>query len=866
MEIGDNASADSDGPSSLSFRVLYSTQSGRSKACARRASRLLMEQLQQQRVVVSRSSSNSNNTEDHKYQQKPLLLKSCDEDFVGHGNNLQQWADSLKATTTTNAAATWLVLFISTTGDGEHTDTIQCLWKQLLHKSVPPRLLQGVRFSLFGLGDRAYGPQFCAAARKLAVRFVQLGAQLVGEPGYGDDGTPGGGVFVDLDVWLQSHLFPAVIAAATPSASLPNNTNPTPLLQPREPAACTPKTIRPNSSSPVLPYQIKVLDSSYILNNNDEEEWSHVDFREAYQVFLESRRPVTAYHYGWSSEKDVNHNPKQHGDYLVRREKSSASNGLLTTTTTKTETSNLSTLLLGRIVNNQRLTADDWIQDTRHLRLEIERLGIDDHNNTTTSSNNNTTAYRASRKIAWDLGNLPYRAGDVVSILPSNSKEEVDRFLSVLPQELQIIAHRILEIHPPFSTNDGDDDDGWNRPTGHKNNCISVADSFVCYNHWPVKCTLYGWLMYCADIHALPEREDLWALSHCCSLDHAKGQAQREKLQQLSQSTGSALYTDYILREKRNWTDVLYDFDSLRASSSTGNQVLHLSSLPILMSLLSPIRPREFSIASSPSKEYHDLKHGKEHDSNGNGIFGLDLCVAVVEGKTPLGRSYHGFCSDYLCRRKEERQTMCCWIRPGSFQQLPLSLSGAPNRTFQEPVLYIGAGTGIAPLRSLIYERRYVHLLLREQKETTSPYEVAQIAIEHRETTCTIWDKDDILIFGCRKKSADFYYQDEWEAMKPQLGLLTAFSQDQWHKIYVQSVLKTSDPMGANLMTQLKDHNGSIYIAGGAKMARAVKDEIVELLSKVQNSKSAEQDATSSIKQWLAKLQRQGRFRVEAWS
>ena len=66
------------------------------------------------------------------------------------------------------------------------------------------------RFCLFCLGDRAYGPQFCAAGRKLAARLVQLGAKPVCAIGYGDDGTPNGGVFADLDVWLEKTLLPVL--------------------------------------------------------------------------------------------------------------------------------------------------------------------------------------------------------------------------------------------------------------------------------------------------------------------------------------------------------------------------------------------------------------------------------------------------------------------------------------------------------------------------------------------------------------------------------------------------------------------------------------------------------------------------------
>ena len=114
------------------------------------------------------------------------------------------------------------------------------------------------------------------------------------------------------------------------------------------------------------------------------------------------------------------------------------------------------------------------------------------------------------------------------------------------------------------------------------------------FTRWPRNCTFRGWLQYCADIHSLPEREDLRALSPCCSESYEAGPAQSEKLRSLSDTSEAALYADYILREKRSWADVLFDFESLRAPGSK-------LTIDALLVLLPPMRPRDFSIASAPS-------------------------------------------------------------------------------------------------------------------------------------------------------------------------------------------------------------------------------------------------------------------------
>jgi sulfite reductase alpha subunit-like flavoprotein len=88
--------------------------------------------------------------------------------------------------------------------------------------------------------------------------------------------------------------------------------------------------------------------------------------------------------------------------------------------------------------------------------------------------------------------------------------------------------------------------------------------------------------------------------------------------------------------------------------------------------------------------------------------------------------------------------------------------------------------------------------------------------------------------------------------------LLTAFSRDQVRKIYVQKILREGN--GGNLIADhILQRGGAIYIAGGPRMARGVKEEIVEVLSE---QLGGEKEAN----RLLNKLQRAGRFSVEAWS
>lgn len=571
--------------------------------------------------------------------------------------------------------------------------------------------MNNFKFVLYCLGDRAYGPQFCAAGRKFAARCVQLGATPAAAVGYGDDGTPNGGVFADLDLWIDNTLLPV----------LPRRNQPIDLTQSVESV-----------------YNVAVENP---IHSSLNKEWMDLSYQTDYQCFFTKSCPLQAYSFDTVS----------HGE-----------DGKLQP-------------LVGHVALNERITAESWEQNTRHICISVK-----------------------GKRLVDDIeSELPYQAGDVATVFPANSEQDVDKLLKVLPEAIQSLADAKITIEM---------------------NNVNTGTGVV---PWPEHCTLRGLLTYCADIQGLPEREDLRLLSVYCDLQHDMGKDQHDKLLSLSDTSGAALYADYILREKRCWADVLYDFDSI-----------HLT-IESLLSILPAMRPRHFSIASAPSQRADNTK---------DDVFRVELCVAVVEGTTPLGRSYHGLCSNYLANL-DEGEPIQLWVQPGCFGKLPLQLNDEGR--FETPILCIGSGTGIAPLRSLLLEREAVW----------SKANIHQTADRNDDETC-----DNLLIFGCRKESMDYYYRDAWGTLVSQnrLFVWTAFSRDQWHKIYVQQVLRGARD-GKLIEQHILEKNGAIYVAGGAKMARAVKEEILECLAKAVGG---EKQAALLLK----RMHLQGRYSVEAWS
>jgi sulfite reductase (NADPH) flavoprotein alpha-component len=135
-----------------------------------------------------------------------------------------------------------------------------------------------------------------------------------------------------------------------------------------------------------------------------------------------------------------------------------------------------------------------------------------------------------------------------------------------------------------------------------------------------------------------------------------------------------------------------------------------------------------------------------------------------------------------------------------------------PNKKFRlpqdsaAPIIMIGPGTGIAPFRGFLHERR---------------------ALGHSGRN---W-----LFFGERSAATDFLYREELESMMADGHLTrldTAFSRDQAHKIYVQDkMLEQAAPIWAWLQ-----EGASIYVCGDAsRMAKDVHNTLHKIVEQEGN-------------------------------
>ncbi|MFD6392526.1 molybdopterin-dependent oxidoreductase [Nocardia sp. NPDC060259] len=191
---------------------------------------------------------------------------------------------------------------------------------------------------------------------------------------------------------------------------------------------------------------------------------------------------------------------------------------------------------------------------------------------------------------------------------------------------------------------------------------------------------------------------------------------------------------------------------------------------------LKKLQPRQYSISSSPLTTPDEVQ----------------LTVGVVRYGDPVGDSARrgGVCSTFLADR--------------AGAEVPIFLQRAPHfrppLDPNAPMIMVGPGTGIAPFRGFLHERRAVGATGRN------------------------W-----LFFGDQHAAQNFYYRSELEDMF-RSGFLTrldlAFSRDQRERIYVQHRMIEH---GAELWSWLRD-GGHFYVCGdAARMAKDVDDTLLRI-------------------------------------
>jgi sulfite reductase (NADPH) flavoprotein alpha-component len=236
---------------------------------------------------------------------------------------------------------------------------------------------------------------------------------------------------------------------------------------------------------------------------------------------------------------------------------------------------------------------------------------------------------------------------------------------------------------------------------------------------------------------------------------------QRNKLMEIADN-GEVL-SEYV--HTRDYVDILKEFDEATFESPEA-----------LLSQLSPIPPRLYSIASSLAAHPNEV----------------ELCIAIVRYETH-GRKKTGLCSGFFADHAELNvKNIPIYVQESRHFRLPKDAA--------RDIIMVGPGTGIAPFRAFLEQRAIDGAAGRN------------------------W-----LFFGEQRRATDFLYEQELLGFQKSGRLQRldlAFSRDQAEKIYVQHRMKEN----AKELWAWLQSGAYFYVCGDAhRMAKDVHQGLIDV-------------------------------------
>lgn len=223
-----------------------------------------------------------------------------------------------------------------------------------------------------------------------------------------------------------------------------------------------------------------------------------------------------------------------------------------------------------------------------------------------------TAVFKDVRLIKFQTNGEFYSPGDVLVLRPKNLPSQVEAFKDVLLSNgVEMLSQTRIKLSE-------------------------------CSGNMPVPAVLQNEVNFhqlCEeyfDLTAIPRRYTFSVLSQLT--DSA---LEKEKCLEFTSAEGQDELYSYVNRPRRNIVEVLGDFPN-----ATKNLTWEM-----LFEILPPIKPREFSIASS-------YKHTNNE---------VHILVAVVKYKTKLVAERLGLCSNYLADLKNG-DPISVWLKNGSFK------------------------------------------------------------------------------------------------------------------------------------------------------------------------------------------------------
>ena len=315
---------------------------------------------------------------------------------------------------------------------------------------------------------------------------------------------------------------------------------------------------------------------------------------------------------------------------------------------------------------------------------------------------------------------------------------------------------------------------------------------------FPSPCSIRQAIANYCDITSTIRKSMLLTLAY-----FAQDTNEKEMLVHMTKKEGKDEFNNFIVQPQRTISEVLEHFSSIK--------------IPFLnlIELLPRLQAREYTISSSSMVQPSICS----------------VTVSVVNDTKPDGdkgenRYHRGVCSNFL-NEVHVGQNINVYVKPSSFR-LPVETS--------TPIIMVGPGTGVAPMRAFCQERQYLK-------------HVKKVNVGR---TC--------LFFGCRQKDEDFIYDDEMlQYMQDGTldDLFTAFSRENpMKKVYVQNLMVEQSELIYDLIYK---KNAYFYVCGGTTMGNDVYKTLEQILmDRINNN----EDVTA----YLSNMKAKGRYVQELWS
>ena len=161
---------------------------------------------------------------------------------------------------------------------------------------------------------------------------------------------------------------------------------------------------------------------------------------------------------------------------------------------------------VGTVIDNSRITQEDWDQDVRLLKIQLQEMVVE------------------SSSSGGRFVGSSYRAGDVAYIYPHNSPEDALRMLTLLQR-----------AHPEYTK------DTWV-------NIVNLSPAKRQRQLDDTSCSLLTLFTQCLDINAIPQRRFFEIVAK-----FADNEEEKEKLIEISCSEGADIYLDFCILANQ-WT------------------------------------------------------------------------------------------------------------------------------------------------------------------------------------------------------------------------------------------------------------------------------------------------------------------------